>query len=201
MNAMVNVPLSDIDDLRNQLKGQTLRADTLQKTEKQVKLTIIRRDPYAMTSYTSGYKSGDTGHRGFNRYNKIESKDEVINVSFEGFSEIEEILRREAEEKVADKIFKLQEEIKSKAESYSKHHDQLQEEHKKNLDLKDKEIAILKGELIDEDLQETLVKTQEKLDIITNAYQNSCESFTNLNARYEKLISRNFFQRLFNIGL
>jgi hypothetical protein len=166
MNAKVTLSITELDSLRDAIKGLTQRCDEYQKNEKQVKLVLVDKHTYFSAEQTFG----GVGYNRWARYDAV-PKDRVVEcVSYQNMEPIIEVLTKEAEDTVTDKLNKLNNENIDLQTQIRKQHDNHLDEIKelsvktqKNLKIKDDEIKRLNGENVDLDKDATIIELRNKL--------------------------------------
>lgn len=201
MNAMVSVSLSELDALRSSAKTWEEKATSLEKTEKQIKLVLTKKEIMYGESTSRGYYDGYNAWARSNRVSEIVQKENLVIVSstYENMSEIQDALREEARSAVGAEISMLKSAISQAARDLKEEKERTREEHKQTLEKiedtlkqKDKEIALLKGEKIEKN-------TKEEYDSLMKQYQTLEEKYNNLQSELLLYKTKNWFQRLFKL--
>jgi len=190
MNATVTMPVSDLDTLRDKIKELTEVNKHLESVQKQVKLIVRKKELGFGTEY--GYN--DYGIR--SQYYK--EKEMLIDQPpvYINFEEVKEELKERVQTEFIEKIgslersnINLQKDLETQKQEKLKSYNSLVEVHKKNLEGEresyttiinglEKEIKVLKGELVDLGKDEEIKQLKQKL---------------------KELQNKSFFKRLFNL--
>jgi len=185
MNATVTLPISELDNLRDTIKDLTSKCADYEKTSKQVKLTLIDK-----------YYSVEPNDMGWSRIQYVNKQKTVETHQYINLEDIIDVLKYEQEQKVIDKLSKLEYEIKSLNEKNSKQYNEfvdkvntLRKEHEEEVKKKENEIKVLKGELVD------LNKDQE-IEKLNNQLNNQTKKINDLQSKVIDFNEVSFFQKL-----
>src|SRR5690606_6618133 len=175
MNATVTLPISELDNLRDSLKEKTERIKDLEKTQKQIRFIIVD----SIVEHQPVYDNWSQVIKGYVSNNKL-----VQSVFYENLDDIIVPIRKEEEKRVNEKIRDLELAIEHSEKKHQKVINDLKEKYKNQLQEKDDEITILKGDKVKLKKEELIDKLEAEVKV--------------LNAHIEKLSNRSFWQRVFN---
>jgi len=189
----VNLSISELDNLRNQITTLTVERDDLKKHAKEVQITIVYDESSmsyrSVNDYNSYRESVETycGRRcpggipqkmeGYKTYANIDKK-----ISYIGLDDVRKEIQKEEEEKVIEKLGNLERqilELKKKEQelrtkqsetiiSLNKLHEdslfQIHKDYNKTINLQDKRILELEGKEVDYTKDEIISKLKQEIE-------------------------------------
>lgn len=190
MNATVTMPVQELDTMRNKIKELELANKSLEDTQKQVKLIVSERQHGFTEEW--GWRTGIKPHKYYTAKDKLVEQPPVY-VNFEDVvEELKDKVKLDYIEKIGElerQNIDLQKEkqefltigkrdLVDAKEQYEKNIKEEAIAYTATIESLEKEIRILKGELVDLGKDEEIRRLKEIIDNLDN---------------------RTFFQRLFNI--
>ena len=160
MNATVTLPISELDTLRDTIKDLSAQCAEYQRKEKQIKLITVEKQTVLVDRYDIFSRTDRT----------VPVTKEVEKVGYINMEAALEIIEKERVKELQEKIYKLEQSNSdletSNHKQYKKHVEainNLQETHKLELEKKETEIKILKGEAVDKDKDAQIAELSKQL--------------------------------------
>lgn len=154
MNAEVTMPLSEIDNLRNNLKNALVRVKELESTEKKIKVEI--------RELCLGHETHPTGYMRSHTFETLKWKEyphQYINLD-----EVISTIRQEEQFKVDANTRKLEETVRDLVDQHGKLEIKNSEKIKKLKEKYETEIKILKDQKVDRSKEEVIINNEKTIN-------------------------------------